>query len=118
MFIIWDKNFLFFIRNITRRISFRSRYKTFANTISLNQVDNNGKNSLTTFQYINKSKIHAEDCGGSGICKHRKNKARCKDCGGSAFCEHGKRKERCKDCGGSDTISQLVFLIVEINCTF
>lgn len=58
------------------------------------------------------------DCGGSGICIHKKQrqnckiclgsricihlriKSDCKECGGSNICEHSRIKYRCKDCGG------------------
>jgi hypothetical protein len=37
------------------------------------------------------------DCGGKGICEHKRRRHQCKECDGS-FCEHKRRKDRCKDC--------------------
>ena len=42
-----------------------------------------------------------KECGGSGICEHRRRRNRCKECGGSGICEHGRQRHTCKACGGS-----------------
>ena len=46
-------------------------------------------------------KYRCKDCGGVGICEHRKQKHLCRDCNGLAICEHGKIKYICKECGGN-----------------
>ena len=41
------------------------------------------------------------ECGGRGICKHRKVRSGCVECGGPGICEHQKERRRCVECGGT-----------------
>ena len=43
----------------------------------------------------------SKECGGGGICEHRRQRRRCKECGGASICEHGRERRRCKECGGA-----------------
>lgn len=61
-------------------------------------------------KYIRKKCEHGKqpyyclDCGGKGLCIHKKAKSSCKDCGGgSALCPHGSYKQHCRKegCGAS-----------------
>lgn len=45
-----------------------------------------------------KQKYFCEQCGGGGICIHKKRKNRCAQCKGSGICIHGKEKRLCTLC--------------------
>ena len=50
---------------------------------------------------IYKGKYRCKICGGSRLCKHKRQKHTCKECGGTSRCKHGKLKFMCIDCGGA-----------------
>ena len=43
----------------------------------------------------------ASQCGGSGLCIHRRQRNKCKECGGASICIHGRERTQCKECGGA-----------------
>ncbi len=50
---------------------------------------------------VGKVRPFCTTCGGSRICKHKREKRRCRDCGGRGICHHGRDRHRCKNCNGN-----------------
>ena len=50
---------------------------------------------------IYKGKYRCKICGGSRLCKHKRQKHTCKECGGTSICKHKKLRFMCIDCGGA-----------------
>ena len=49
-----------------------------------------------------------KECGGAGICEHRRLRTRCKDCSGGSICEHNKRRSLCGDCDPNGYLKDVV----------